>query len=222
MQKVVVVTVHPDDETLMCGGTLLKHHYLGDEINWLIITNVSEKFGWNIEFINKRQVEIGKVANFYGFNRIIKLDFPTTQLDTIPRGDLISKISDVFKTIKPEIIYLPNKSDVHSDHQITFEAAYSCTKSFRYPFIRKVLMGETLSESEFGPALKGETFNPNVFVDITDYIDKKKEIMRVYESEVMEPPFPRSMENIEALARYRGARAGVHFAEAFELLYEKA
>jgi len=36
------VATHPDDETLGCGGTLLKHRANGDEIHWLIATDIKE------------------------------------------------------------------------------------------------------------------------------------------------------------------------------------
>ena len=42
--------------------------------------------------------------------------------------------------------------------------------------------------------------------------------MSIYKSELGEHPFPRSIENINALATYRGASVGVKFAEAFQLI----
>ena len=51
--------------------------------------------------------------------------------------EMIPKISEIFKESKPEIIYVLNRSDAHSDHLITFKAVMACTKSFRYPFIKK-------------------------------------------------------------------------------------
>ena len=45
--------------------------------------------------------------------------------------------------------------------------------------------------------------------------------MKKYKSEVMQKPLPRSISTIEALAKLRGSRAGVEFAEAFSLVYEK-
>ena len=82
-------------------------------------------------------------------------------------------------------------------------------------------MMETLSETEFAPSIPGASFCPIVFVDITPYIEKKLEIMSLYDTEVMEEPYPRSLSSIKALARVRGSRAGVMYAEAFQLLYEK-
>lgn len=219
-KKVLVVAVHPDDETLGCGGTLLKHQNIGDEINWLIITEAKEKDGFSKESINKRSKEIEKVAQLYSFKNIINLKLPTMRIDELSMSTLISKISVVFKEIKPEIIYLPFKSDVHSDHRVVFDATYSCTKSFRYPFIKKVYMMETLSETEFTPSTTDDTFIPNVFIDITPYLDKKIEIMKIYKSEIGEHPFPRSKKNIKALATIRGASSGCEYAESFMLLKE--
>ncbi len=218
--KVLVISPHPDDETLGCGGTILKHKDEGDEIYWLIITNVDVKDGWDNRIVEKRQKEIETVAEMYGFEKTFKLDYPTTKLDTIPIQEIIKSVSEVILEIKPEIIYLPNRSDVHTDHQITFKIAYSCTKNFRYPSIKKILMYETLSETEFAPALPESSFIPNLFVDITNYFEKKLEIFKIYDSEVMEEPFPRSLETIKALARFIGSQIGVEYAEEFMLLRE--
>ena len=40
MNRVLVLAVHPDDETLGCGGTLFKHKSNNDEIHWLIATEL--------------------------------------------------------------------------------------------------------------------------------------------------------------------------------------
>lgn len=81
-------------------------------------------------------------------------------------------------------------------------------------------MYECLSETEFTPALAENAFIPNVFVDITDYFDKKLEIIKIYISELMEAPLPRSINTIVALARYRGSRIGKDYAESFMLIEE--
>ncbi len=79
---------------------------------------------------------------------------------------------------------------------------------------------EVLSETEFAPSLKEFAFTPNYFVDISDFIEKKIEIMRFYKSEIKSSPFPRSINNIKALATLRGAMAGCEYAESFILIKE--
>lgn len=214
--KVLIIAVHPDDETLGCGGTLLKHKADGDEIYWLICTDIDKTHN----YYETRQDEIKIVGQLYGFEAIYNLDLKTMRVDEYSMSELIYKISSIICDVKPSVIYLPFKNDVHSDHRKIFEAAYSCTKSFRYPFIKKIYMMETLSETEFAPSTKEDGFIPNVFIDISKYFEKKIEIMKKFKSEVAEHPFPRSERNLRSLATLRGATAGCEYAESFVLLKE--
>ena len=79
-------------------------------------------------------------------------------------------------------------------------------------------MYECISETEFAPALAERLFLPNYFVDISNYFHDKIEIIKIYQSELAEHPFPRSIRNLEALATFRGASVGVEYAEAFQLI----
>jgi lmbE-like protein len=214
--KILVVAVHPDDETLGCGGTLLKHKHNGDEIYWLICTKIDE----GSDYYDVRENEIKQASDIYKFDGVFSLGLKTMRVDEYSMSDLIGKISKVINEVKPNIIFLPFKSDVHSDHRKIFEASYSCTKSFRYPFIKKIYMMETISETEFAPSAKDDAFVPNSFVDISNYLDKKIEIMKIFKSEIEEHPFPRSERNLRALATLRGATCGCEYAESFMLLKE--
>ena len=218
--KVLAIAVHPDDETLGCGGALLKHKANGDEIHWLIATDIKESEGFEKTTVEKREEEINKVKELFGFSSVNRLGLSTTKIDEYGMSDLISKISSIVYKVKPNIIYLPFKGDVHSDHKYIFDAAYSCTKTFRHPFIKKLYMMETLSETEFSLSTKEDSFVPNVFVDISEFMDKKIELMNIYESEMGEHPFPRSERNIRALGTLRGATCGCDYAESFVLLKE--
>ena len=81
-------------------------------------------------------------------------------------------------------------------------------------------MMETLSETEFAPSSNSSSFIPNIFVNITPYLEQKCDIMKIYTSEIAPAPFPRSLENIKALAQLRGASCGYNYAESFILLKE--
>ena len=59
-----------------------------------------------------------------------------------------------------------------------------------------------------------------MFVDISEFMDKKIELMNIYESEMGDHPFPRSERNLRALATYRGATSRCNYAESFMLLKE--
>ncbi|EIJ80530.1 hypothetical protein PB1_09222 [Bacillus methanolicus PB1] len=219
MKKVIIVTPHPDDETLGCGGTILRHKKEGDQVCWLIVTKMGDEF--EISRRMKRKEEIERVKEMFGFDEVFQLNFDAGSLDRIPLGNIINEISQSFNRFHPNIVYLPYRSDIHSDHKVVFDATVACTKWFRYPFVNKVLAYETLSETDFTINPDSNHFHPNVFVDISSHLEKKIEIMKVYESELSEYPFPRSVKAIKSLAYLRGAAAGYEAAEAFMLLKER-
>ena len=131
MKHVIVIAPHPDDETIGCGGALLRHAAEGDSIHWMIVTAMQEGLGFSLERMESRADEIEKVSKRYGFFSVHSLQFPTTRLDTIPLREIVQKIAAVFQNLKPEIVYLPSRTDVHSDHRIVFDASTACTKWFR-------------------------------------------------------------------------------------------
>ena len=219
-KEVLVVAPHPDDETLGCGGTLLKHVQRGDKIHWLIFSAISEDNGYSRAQIDKRNCEITAVAQAYGFSSVQQLQLPTTRLDTLPLGDMIAQASQIMNQIRPEILYLPFPGDVHSDHRIVFEVMMACTKQFRYPWVRRVLAYETLSETDFGINPIIDHFRSNVFIDISEFLERKIEIMNIYQGEFKEFPFPRSEQAVRALAQVRGAAANCRACESFVLLKE--
>jgi LmbE family N-acetylglucosaminyl deacetylase len=219
-ERVLVVAPHPDDETLGCGGTLLRMASEGAQIAWLIVTCMTEGDGYSAERIAERKREIVKVREAYSFCEVYPLDLPARRLDTYPVAELVARFGEVFKAFQPSEVFLPHRQDVHTDHRSVFDAGSACAKWFRYDSVRRVLAYETLSETDF--ALDAQSpFAPNFFVDITDFLDRKLEIMAVYQSEMSEFPFPRSVEAIRALATLRGASSGFRAAEGFQLLRER-
>ena len=215
MKRVLVIAPHPDDETIGCGGTILRHISEGDEVYWLVVTDMSMMDGVSEKRLKKRQNEILQVSNEYKFSEFFQLGFPATLLDSLKTRDLVSSFSNIFNKVKPELLYLPYRSDIHSDHQIVFDTASACTKTFRYPFIKKIRIYQTLSETEFNIDPQASAFKPNCLIDITSFIDKKIEIMKIYESELGEHPFPRSEEGMRAQSLLLGSLANTDFAEGF-------
>lgn len=220
MSRVLIIAPHADDESLCCGGTILRHISEGDEVHWLLVTGMSLKNGFNRSEINRRSAEIKKVVNKYGFSSLTQLNMPPSKLRDISEQVLIKKIGKTISSVKPEIVYTVYRNDAHSDHEVVFDAVMASTKTFRYPFIRRILAYETISETDFGLKPEDGGFKPNVFVNIEGYLQRKLDILEIYKSEMGEFPFPRSREAIDALAKLRGVQCGAKAAEAFLLLKE--
>ena len=216
--KIMVISPHPDDETLGAGGSLLKLSNLGNEIYWMNVTDAGMGEHYSADFVKKRRIQINRIKQHYVFDRFINLRFPPAELNDGIKGELINYMGRVFDEMKPECLILPDYNDAHSDHRYVFEAAYACSKIFRRSFIRRILTMEIISETNF--AMPYDIFKPNLYIDITDYLDKKLEALKIYDTELDALPFPRSLEAIKAQAIIRGTEAGVLYAEAFRVIKE--
>lgn len=219
MPSVLIASIHPDDEVLGCGGALLRHREMGDRVHWLILTTMHEDRGWSPERVAERGREIKEVAGMLEAT-VHEVGVPTLEMHAADRTHVVAQIGNIATAVEPDVLYVPNRSDVHSDHRFGFEFLLPLTKKFRYPSIRRVLMYECLSETEFAPPLPEAAFTPNWYVDISDYLEEKIRLMEVYRSEIGPHPFPRSERAIRAQATLRGSVAGVESAEAFMLLRE--
>lgn len=214
--KHLVIATHPDDETLGCGGTILRAKECGDSIHWCIMTRAASS---DTRVKQAQEDTVHSVYSAYGFASLRWLDFSSTTLDALPQKELINAISSVVQEVMPDILYLPFWGDAHSDHLQTFNAGWSNSKVFRYPYIRRILCMEVLSETNFSPV--HQHFTPNFYAKISPVQFKRKlKILSMYESELSEHPFPRSLRAVEALGVLRGSEAGCEYAESFMLLKE--
>jgi LmbE family N-acetylglucosaminyl deacetylase len=136
--------------------------------------------------------------------------------------EFMNSLWDVVEEAKPQVVHLTHGGDVHSDHQAVFRAATAILKPWHMAHfgVRRVLCYETLSPTEAVYSQDSWAFNPNVFADISPFIDCKLEIMESYQSESQPDPLPRGPSSIRALARHRGATIGVEYAEGFMLVRE--
>ena len=219
--RILTISAHPDDETLGCGGTLLKHAAQGDELYWMIAT-VCHEPQWSADTISRKAVEVERVAEAFGMKKFYKLGFPNAKLDTIGISELMDPIADVVGEVKPEIVYLLHGGDIHTDHFMLFTATMSVLKPF-YMLkrgVKRVLCYETLSSTDAAPPQWSRAFVPTIYSDISPYVDRKIEIMNLYETEIHADPMPRGSSAIRALARFRGTTISTEYAEAFMLIRE--
>ncbi|MDQ0567353.1 PIG-L family deacetylase [Erythrobacter citreus] len=221
MKRHLVIAPHPDDETLGCGGTLLRSRAAGNLTYWLIVTGISSNTGFSAERVEQRESEIRHVAEAYGFAETIRLNIPTSTLDHQPLRVIIGGIAEAVKRLEPTDVYLPYRRDAHSDHAAVFDAGITTAKWFRYSSVQRTYAYETQSETDFDMSPDSPGFRPNVFVDISDHIDEKIRIAEMFVGEIGEHPFPRSARGIRAMATVRGAACGFDAAEAFMLLRER-
>lgn len=213
--KILVIAPHGDDEVLGCGGTISRYSKEDHEVDLCIISEPHIP-QWSTEYIENRKSEIAKSCDTLGIKRLTAMGLPSTMLDRdVTHPEMIERIEEVIRTSEPDILYIPFHGDVHQDHKKVAECCMVACRPDRYK-IKKVLMYETLSETEWGKGL----FKPDVYVDISKHIERKIKAMGCYDSEIKDYPHPRSISGITSLARRRGSEANIPYAEAFMLVRE--
>ena len=121
---------------------------------------------------------------------------------------------------QPEEVYIPHWGDMQKDHQIVTESAMVALRAKYNLPVKRIYAYETLSETGINYPDVAKAFIPNVFIDISDFIEKKIEALNCYKSQIGDFPNLRSVDAVEALAKFRGATVNVKAAEAFMLVRE--
>ena len=212
------IAPHPDDETLGCGGTISRLKKNKEKINWIIVTSPKPDNKFDKHYYKQRASTINKVSKLLEFDNTYELDFPTSELNSYHIKLISESISKIIISKKNIRIFCPYPGDAHSDHKICFDSIVVISKWFRYPEVKEILCYETLSESEFGINPLISPFKPNIFSNIDKTVQHKLQTLKLYKNEINEFPFPRSLETVKALAKFRGSQAGFNFAEAFMLI----
>ena len=141
-------------------------------------------------------------------------------LETVPRYKLNDGIFKTIQRIQPDEVYIPHRGDMQIDHKMIVDAAMVALRPKYEHKVSRVYAYETLSETGWDIPNTVNEFIPTVFEDISRTLDQKIEAMKIFGTQLGEFPEARSIEAIEALAKYRGATVGVRAAEAFSLIRE--
>lgn len=216
--NVLIFAPHRDDEIIGVGGTILKRKAAGDRVAVCVVTS-SE--GYEVsDFVKTVHNEMLAAHEYCGVDKYYGLPFKPIILESYPRKSLNNAMMEVINQEKPDEVYIPFWGDMQKDHRIVTDASMVVMRAkYNHP-IKRIYAYETLSETGINLPTQENTFVPNVFEDITDYLDEKLKTFSFFKTQIADFPDLRSLEAVEALAKFRGATVNVKAAEAFMLVRE--
>ncbi|MBI3553512.1 MAG: PIG-L family deacetylase [Elusimicrobia bacterium] len=220
--RILVVAAHPDDELLGCGATVARQSARGSTIWSLVLgEGITSRKGLGspqkARALKKLQDDSRKANAVVGVKKLVLKDFADNKFDSVPRLELVHAIEEVVCAFKPDTVYTHSSTDLNIDHQIVCEAVKTACRPLPGSPVRHILSFEIPSATEWRfDSAKG--FSPNVFVDVSRFLDKKLKALAAYKGEMRPFPHPRSEKYIRALAAVRGGQAGLPAAEAFSLI----
>ena len=207
-KRFFIITAHPDDLEIGCGGLVSKINKHGGSVTNLILVKPSA------EHNSKRdeqvvQKELSKSKNVLNFDTIIY----NTPLHDNGRPNLTlsnNLISYVESHINKHSILISHwKEDYHQDHRVCYDVARSISRKHFEQFW-------CMDEPPYN--LHYKNFDCNHYVDITEYVDQKRKGLESYGSYFND----QSIETIINYNKYRGSFLGENkVAETFHLMYNK-
>ena len=219
MYTVLAITCHPDDMEIACAGTLLKCKARGDRVVVCHLSsgNLGHKVILPNELKKIRAAEAqasGALGGFEvfcgGFDDLEIYDNNKESRD---------KVVDIIRKVNPDFIITHAPNDYMPDHtaasRLVVDAGFTATLP-NYP--TKVAGYSKLVPIFFMDTLAGVEFSPTEYVDISDFLDMKLEMLNCHKSQVK---WMKDHDNIDFLdmvktcCRYRGFQCGAEYAEGF-------
>jgi len=219
---VAVIAAHPDDEVLGCGGVIARHAQQGDSVHVLIVAEGATSRGVtrNREAAHGALTGLAEAADtangILGSASVKLLQYPDNRLDSVDLLDVAKSIEAFIGQFDPETVYTHFSGDLNRDHQIVSEATQIACRPLPNSRIRELLMFEVASSTGWR-AGAAAAFCPNYFYDISTTLELKLRALSAYSAEMRPWPHARSVEAIDALAKWRGSSVGLAAAEAFVL-----
>lgn len=214
--KVLVISCHPDDMEIQCAGTLLKCKQRGDEVTVCHVCNGD----MGHEVISPEELRVMRIEEAKRSAKIAGFD-----VRTIDVGDLVvdgasmeqrDKIADLIVEVQPDFIITHSPTDYMLDHRAVWKLVFDASFVATVPHYGS---GKTanvpLYYMDNGAGLQ---FEPTEYVDISDVVDKKVEMLRCHDSQLkwlMDHDGIDFAEYTTSLNRARGIQCGVQYAEGF-------
>ncbi len=222
-KRMLVIAPHPDDEAFGCAGLMSKVKDLGGEV-YVVCVSLSDLKQYHSRKIitgsqrKKEFIDCMKFLKTDDYDILFTDEKKHLRMDVMPRRDLIALFEKdgrlSMDRIKPDIIALPPVS-YNQDHEAVFMAGYTACR----PHLRGLKHFQEIVLIYDDPTLswgyEREKFQPNFYVDISGYLDKKIKAISFYKSQLKELHHQHSIENITHLAKVRGREVAVDAAEAY-------
>ena len=215
--NVLAIGAHPFDIALLSGGTLAKYVREGHRVALLAMCLGDSRYP---EFTparaELRRQEYRDMAAVIGAEAysLEQRDFRVHN-----DGDTRLRTIEVMRQVGPKVVLTHDPHEYSGDHRTTGELVGDCLHMSKQPGVRTETPPLSLHpEVICMDTVAGMRFDPEQYVDITEVMPTKLEMIRAFAEEVGEwehDPVFDTVEWVETHARFRGLQCGVRYAEAF-------
>ena len=206
--KIFVVGAHLDDVELACGGTLAKAIKAGHEVKVLIMSKSGyTNYDGKVMRTDEDAVQEGiNALDILGVKDVKILNFSTKDIPY--ESEVINAIEREMNPFDPDVIFTHHPFDTHQAHVGVSKSVISAARRKNTIFLFEPI---SPSGRSYVP------FKPQMYVDITDFLEQKVESLRMHVTEYKK--FGEEwIVGVSCRAGFRGYEIGKKYAEAFEVL----
>ena len=217
--RILSVMCHPDDMELDCAGTLLKYKQQGHDVISCHVANGN--MGHMViqpDELREIRIKEAKKAGAIAGIEVLTMDIGDLTANSADEGQK-KELIRIIRYARPDVIITHDPNDYCSDHaevsKLVFSASFSATCPHFYPELGEAV---DLMPVYYANTSGCVNFTPTEYVDITDVIDTKVEMMKCHESQIvwlMEHDGCDAIREMVNRAEFWGAQCGVKYAEAF-------
>lgn len=200
---ILVLAPHTDDGELGCGGLISRAIRENAIVHYAAFSTADESVPKNFPS-NQLEIEVKAATSSLGIlmEHLHIYKFQVRKLNYV-RQEILEELIRLRDQVKPDIILLPSRQDIHQDHQTVTQEGIRAFKN-------NSILGYELVWNNLG-------FNADFFCTISfQDLDNKIKALNHYCTQVgksyMEPAF------IQSMAKVRGTQVNQEFAEAFEVI----
>ncbi|MFQ5884068.1 MAG: PIG-L deacetylase family protein [Thermoplasmata archaeon] len=203
-KSLLMLSPHTDDGELAAGGTMARFIDEDWDVYYVAFSSCEKSIPrGDPEDILK--TECKKATEILGIPRanLFLLDYEVRSFPS-ERQDILDKMIEIEKEIKPHLVFVPSSNDTHQDHQTIF---WEALRAFK----------KASSIWGFENPWNNLNFTTDIFVRLEkEHIERKIRALKEYHSQDSKSYF--KDDYIMASARMRGTQVDYRFAETFELL----
>lgn len=205
MKKILLVTAHSDDAEISMGGTIRKLLSQGHQIINLIFSIPSN--------VKVRKEEAVAAALNFGYEVQFSQHCEGSNVEDIPYHHLIKELDCIIEKVNPDEVYTHWMHDSHQDHR-------KLSNVVRSSFRKKQFTLYEFEQINQQNNIAANQFHPNVYSDITEFMNDKIRMISFFESQLMGYT-NHYLENTEHMANWRGSQVNCQYAETFLLVFSK-